>query len=299
MKKLGLLFVVVISLVFTASCVSKEVPMTETYYETELKTENSIDTVNGEDELHPEIDWYCENLIMEQKVVSLPIGSSLEGIWYLGYKLPQHNASKIVIKTVSTTPEARKRALENVFFSYEMVSAYDMTNTEHIAKPPFDKAVYTVYHHFGGEYAHPSRSLYPYQEEEMNEWLDMFNARLANNSELGTQFSCYRRELSPGIGVSVWECDTAEYEFDTTGVRILAIIIAGGGYYGQNEQLALEHASYGFVSSESIEYPWPVISIKLIWSDEVTEQREVPYQVEKQRTIMQTKKVPFWEAFSH
>ena len=39
MKKLSLLLVLVISLVFTVSCVTKEVPVTETYYETEYKTE--------------------------------------------------------------------------------------------------------------------------------------------------------------------------------------------------------------------------------------------------------------------
>jgi hypothetical protein len=47
-------------------------------------------------------------------------------------------------------------------------------------------------------------------------------------------------------------------------------------------------------------------SVKLAWSDDTIEKRtatkerqvpyEMPYQVEKQRTVMQTKQVPFWEA---
>jgi len=50
-------------------------------------------------------------------------------------------------------------------------------------------------------------------------------------------------------------------------------------------------------------------SVELSWSDDmiekrlVTKERQVPYevpvQVEKQRTVMQTKKVPFWELFFH
>lgn len=46
--------------------------------------------------------------------------------------------------------------------------------------------------------------------------------------------------------------------------------------------------------------------VKLIWSDDIIEKRivtkerqvsyQIPLQVEKQRTVMQTKKVPFWEA---
>jgi hypothetical protein len=46
--------------------------------------------------------------------------------------------------------------------------------------------------------------------------------------------------------------------------------------------------------------PWggaPVIEkVQLIWSEEVTKERQVPYQVEKQRTVMTTEKVPFWGA---
>jgi hypothetical protein len=46
--------------------------------------------------------------------------------------------------------------------------------------------------------------------------------------------------------------------------------------------------------------PWgtaPVVEkLQLIWSEEVTKERQVPYEhVQKQRTVMQTQKVPFWE----
>jgi hypothetical protein len=49
----------------------------------------------------------------------------------------------------------------------------------------------------------------------------------------------------------------------------------------------------------------PVQEVKIAWCDNVTEkktvtkERQVPYQVEKQRTVTQTKKVPFWETIFH
>src|SRR4030042_458030 len=68
MKKLGILFVVVISLVFTISCVSKEVPVSETYYETEYRTEYKtetytttedvvVKTVEGSNTLNAKSQW--------------------------------------------------------------------------------------------------------------------------------------------------------------------------------------------------------------------------------------------------
>jgi hypothetical protein len=51
---------------------------------------------------------------------------------------------------------------------------------------------------------------------------------------------------------------------------------------------------------------YAVRSVKLVWTDEVTEPRtvtgerqvpyQVPYQVEKQRTAYKTETVPFWDA---
>jgi hypothetical protein len=43
MTKLGLAFILLISLVFSASCITKEVRQTETYYETRYRTENCIE----------------------------------------------------------------------------------------------------------------------------------------------------------------------------------------------------------------------------------------------------------------
>jgi hypothetical protein len=56
MKKFSLLFVVLISLVFIASCITKEVQVTETYYETKYRTENYIDIGQWHEE-YIKPDW--------------------------------------------------------------------------------------------------------------------------------------------------------------------------------------------------------------------------------------------------
>jgi hypothetical protein len=98
-------------------------------------------------------------------------------------------------------------------------------------------------------------------------WLDDLNSILTNQEyNLG-----YARE-------------SGEISFDTTGIEEFGIFANTWNAY-------------------------TVSSVKLVWSDDVIEKRnvtkerqvsyQVPVQVEKQRTVIQTKKVPFWEAIFH
>ena len=48
--------------------------------------------------------------------------------------------------------------------------------------------------------------------------------------------------------------------------------------------------------SIQIDYVWDSVEIR---TGPVTRTRPVPYEVEKQRTVIQIKKVPFWEAIFH
>jgi hypothetical protein len=274
MKKIGLLFVMVISFIFTVSCVSKEVPITETYYETEYKTESYTEIVKeGEDELKPEIHWDCELMqILEQHPELCDGSETFQGVWYLGYKLPKHSSSKVIIQTWDNSSRNR------------MVSANNVTTAGYTIKPPICKSLYTTYISPGtqGYKEWRSPNVFPYEERAFNEWLGQFNTKIPD-SELGSQFSC----TCPTIRGCV-DDKKLEYQFDTTGVNSLEIIIAG-------KEFSIDY--FGNISfPETIGIAGPIKSIKLYWSDEVTKQRQVPYQVEKQRTVMQTKQVPFWEA---
>lgn len=94
-------------------------------------------------------------------------------------------------------------------------------------------------------------------------WLDNLNALLANPERI-----LKSTELE------------GEISFDATGIKEFAIFANTWNVYA-------------------------ISSVHLIWSDDiiekkaVTKERQVPYkvpvQIEKQRTVMQTKKVPLWE----
>jgi len=330
MKKLSLLFVAEISLVFTVSCVSTEIEVTETYYETEYRTEEYSAVEKGEVELRPETYWYCNNLVMQGQNPAPPpplkrrsaVGFQdwdtidFSGVLYVDYELPQHSTSKVVIRTQEESNTAIELEIPIQLAigceKYEMVSAYDVTEIGHVTKPPFDKPLeqVTLWTIFPRGYLPPKSwttesPLVPLGDELwFRNWLDKFNTQL-KASHLDTQLSCtYYYVSSLGSELS-WEEHEAlmkstnrtkqAYEFQTTGVKSLAIIIAGRGQY----ELPPSSESLVLHSEFLPDNPWPIESMKLVWADEVTKKHEVPYEVEKQRTVIQTKKVPFWEAIFH
>lgn len=105
------------------------------------------------------------------------------------------------------------------------------------------------------------------------EWLDRAN------SQLGAANHLFYLKGSAGY--------KRAFVFDATGVKELAVIIATYSTSGK----ALEN--------------WVKIDAKLTWTDKVTEVKtitkerqvpcQLPYQVEKQRVVIKTKKVPIWE----
>jgi hypothetical protein len=114
------------------------------------------------------------------------------------------------------------------------------------------------------------------------EWLSVYapgwNINPALVGNLNTILSSPGRTLSFGsVGVGLDD----KISFDAYGIREFAII---ANTWNSNA----------------------ISSVKLVWTDNITEKRtvtkeeQVPYQtlvqVEKQRTVMQTKQVPFWEA---
>jgi hypothetical protein len=105
-----------------------------------------------------------------------------------------------------------------------------------------------------------------YEPEELN-WLNNLNYTLGSARTLG--------ELRMGVGMDDY------IVFDANGVMEFGIFATTWHGYS-------------------------IASVKLIWVDEVIGKKtvtgerqvpyQVPYQVEKQRTVTKTEKVPFWEA---
>jgi hypothetical protein len=223
MKKLLLLSVVVISLVFTLSCVNKEVPVTETYYETEYKTEYKTETyteiedvvvnkVEGKLNLNPVSEWYSGTLYF------LAAGSGVRGLRYYGYEIdPSSNPNSQIKITLSSTQEGA-------------IGVYDLTSTGQIS------------------------------EDEILNSLKVQNSAIV---------------FKPLIA--------GEFKFDAKDIKRFGIFVNSWNAYA-------------------------VSNVQLVWSDDVierktvTKERQVPYQVpiqvEKQRVVMKTEKLPIWETWS-
>jgi hypothetical protein len=228
-------------LLFATSCVTREIPTVETYYETEYRTEYRtetytetvdavVDSRQGKTYLYPQVKWYTDI------VLSGFDGSG--GTYYYGYQLEPSAHSKTKVE-IHISPGAQDQK--------GLVRVYDLTGIGQIPPRP------TPFKQFW------------YEPEELN-WLNSLNYTLSTARMLG--------ELRLGVGMDDY------IVFDANGVMEFGIF-------------ATTWHSYA------------ITSVGLAWVDEVigkktvTRERQVPYQVpyqvEKQRTVIKTEKVPVWE----
>jgi hypothetical protein len=230
-------------LLLATSCVVREVPTVETYYETEYRTEyrtetytETVDAVveskQGKKYLSPKIKWYT-NLVFSGF-------ESSGGTYYYGYQLDPsgHSNAQVEIR-ISQVAQQQKG----------LVRVYDLTGIGQI--PPRPTPFKDWY-----------MGLYP---EELN-WLNTFNYTLSTARLLG--------EVRTGTGMDDY------IAFDAYGITEFGILATTWNAYS-------------------------ISSVYLSWVDEiigkttVTKERQVPYQVpyqvEKQRTVTKIQKVPVWE----
>jgi hypothetical protein len=209
-KKLYPLLILVIALVFTVSCVSKEVPVTETYYETEYRTETytevekvAVDTKERLINLTP---------VKEYTVGGVTYSSGGYGIGTLYaryYEIAPYSCrqGKVVIQ-VSTAGG--------------YIEVYDTTNPIYV--------------------------------------LNLVNTTTMVRETL------YSHSMSE-----------PEISFDVKDIEKFIILA--------------NTLNKNAIKSVNLVCPTQITEEKT-----VTKERQVSYQVEKQRTVMQTQKLPFWEA---
>lgn len=262
MKKLCLSFVVVLSLIFTVSCVSKQVPVTETYYETEYKTEYKTETYTatedvvvhtseGETYLTPISKWHASIYFTAEK-------SGTGMTYFYGYEIEagKHTKGKIKI-TLSSMAKG-------------YIGVYNLTG---MSRPPLFR---TGWPGEGTVWAW----LDPTQPNKWQEQIDPQTGETYYTSQWLGKVNAITSTAHP---LSFRPMDTSlgnEIIFDAKDIHEFAILA-------------------NTLNAQAIS------SVKLVWSDDIIEQqtitkeRQVPYQVpvqiEKQRTVMQTKHVPFWE----
>jgi len=245
MRKLGVFFsILVVALpLLAASCVTREVPAVETYYETEYRTEYKtetytetvdavVDSRQGKKYLNPQVKWHTDLIF--------PGFEGSGGTYYYGYQLDSAGHSKTQVEIhISQGAQAQKG----------MVRVYDLTGIGQIPPRPT-----------------PFKDWYMGLSPEELNWLNSLNSTLSIARILG--------ELRTGVGMDDY------IVFEANGVMEFGIFATTWNAYA-------------------------ISSVRLTWVDEVigkktvTKERQVPYQVpyqvEKQRTVTKTQKVPIWE----
>lgn len=294
-SSLFVIMVIVVSLVFTASCVSKEVPVTETYYETEYKTEYKaesytatedvvVKTVEGSNLLSPKSKWRTFYVFL--------IGSEADCTHYYGYDISIHeyvSTSRTEAHTGISGPEPAPR-LEQKLAGHTrsqvrvslgvkpqmhkgIIYAIDLTGACYDQSIPFSGLLFgkepTARVGLGGIFI-PAEGCQVIQPEVLGDvqvWVNTFNAILVNPARI--------------LGKLLLDKGTTDdsITFDAGSIKEFAIVI-------------------------NVEPEIRPPNVNLTWSDDIIEKRtvtkerqvpyEVPVQVEKQRTVMQTKKIPFW-----
>lgn len=261
MRKLRLFVGVLLAcpLIFAVSCVTKEAPVTETYYETEYKTEYKtetytatedvvVSTSEGKTHLPPVKRWGAGIYSPRwgSGAYRKAVGASHGITFYYDYELDsdRHTRSQVEINVMPIALKIKGT-----------LGAYDLTGIDQIPMKP------TVFAQW--------MSLRPSMTPKEQQWLDDLNAIVTNPE----------RALVDSIVIDTGT--TGELTFDAKGVSEFAILFC------------THHAN-------------PIQNVQMVWSDDIIEQRtvtkerqvpyQVPVQVEKQRTVMETKKVAFWEA---
>ena len=243
MRKLGMIFSILVMawLLLATSCVTRQVPVVETYSETEYKTEYKtetytetvdavIDSRQGRTFLNPKVKWYTD--------IIFPGFEGSGGSYYYGYQIEPSAHSKNQVEIHISQGAQQQNGL---------VRVYDLTGIGQLPPRP------TPY------------KLAWLLTEEVN-WINGINGMLNSARVLG--------ELRTGAGMG------DSIVFDANGVMEFGILATTWNYYS-------------------------ITSVRLNWTDEtmgkktVTGERQVPYQVpyqvEKQRTVYKTETVPFWD----
>ena len=237
---------------FNASCITLEVPVTETYYETgsriDYKTETHteleevvIRTVDGEQQIFSAGGWFSSVLHIS--------GGEDDKTYYYPYvtDTSEHTRSKITINVSRGTRG--------------YIGVYNATGIGQIGAPPT-----------------PAYGLMWQSAIALRDaWVDNINSTLMNSSRL---LGSYQKSSVGGVD----DTTSNQIIFNVDGINEFAIIT-------------------------NTHPDQPILNVKLSWSDDITQKKEVtkevqvPYeinvQVQKQRTVMHTQKVPFWEAIFH
>ena len=259
------ILLLITTLYFTSGCIEKEISVQETYIDTEYRTEYNLEN----------------KLVIEREVEPESGEESLEPVksWNhatIFWEVVEQSPTTIYYQSIDNVwyygfdiPEHKTSKIFIDIHTPEnmdgpIVAALNFNNLAHIESchAPIPEISALI----GGT------SSLDYNEE-YNEWYETFTDVIDHARQIN--------DISTDSGNSkVKNC----YEYDVTGINRFVVLCVNA------------------------EYAWsPVMKTTLCWEDEkVTETEvmkevevpyQVPYEVEKQRTVTKVEKVPFWESW--
>ncbi len=265
------------------SCISREYPVTgtqtETAYRTEYVTETysenetTTESITGSYEIQPLYKWYSQNIAFK--------GQSY--FWYLAYDIPQSPPYDNLRLKVSIWKQLQ--------YESASIRILDMTKGGQLTTPAPAVSGDTspglvnwtwITPSAAGASTSPSSSSGSGSAEgagtttggASTQWLDMANIQINQAKFLGGRTNLWSKPENPQV-----------FELDAGRAQKIGIIICGPQNQW-NARVTLE----GAFTTDTVLYKT------------VTKERQVakqvPYEVQSQKTTYQTRQVPFWEILS-
>jgi len=268
-----------------SSCISKEYPVTSSYTETAYRTESvtetytenetTVDSITDSYELQPFYTWYSQNIAFNGQT----------NFWYLAYDIPQSPPYDNLRLKVSIWKQLQ--------YESASIRILDMTKGGQLTTPA--PAIYgdtgsgqvkwtwitastagtTSTSSSGGASDNASGEATGFTTGGAStSWLDMANTQINQAKFLGGRTNIWSRAEDPQV-----------FELDAGKAQKIGIIICGPQNQW-NARVAME----GTFTHNTVSYKTVVKQRQVA--------KQVPYEVEKQKTSYQTRQLPFWEIFS-
>ncbi|MCX6001603.1 MAG: hypothetical protein NTY79_03605 [Chloroflexi bacterium] len=281
MKNISLLLLILTLLAVFASCISRQYPVTSTYQETAYRTEyasetyteneTAVETLSGQYELTPFYSWYSQNIAF----------SGQTNVWYIAYDIPQ------------TPPYDNIRLIVSIWkqLQYEpaTISVLDMTQGGHLSTPA------------------PATAGDTGKGQVKWTWIT------SSSSGTTSTFSSVSSTDSGSTGSTGVIGGASDSWVDAANTRINQALFLGGRTYLWSKQADPQIIEMNAGRAQKIgviicgpQNSWNSrITVAANWSSSTTSyqpvtkerkiEKQVPYTVQKQKTIYETRQVPFWE----
>jgi hypothetical protein len=266
-----------------SSCISKEYPVTSSYTDTAYKTETvtetytenetTVDSITDSYELQPFYTWYSQNIAFNGQT----------NFWYLAYDIPQSPPYDDLRLKVSIWKQLQ--------YESASIRILDMTKGGQLTTPA--PAIYgdtgvgqvkwtwitasttpTVTYSGSTSEGTPEEPTSTVTGGASTTWLDMANIQVNQAKFLGGRTNIWSRPENPQV-----------FDLDAGKAQKIGIIICGP-QNRWNARVTME----GTFAHNTISYKTVVKERQVA--------KQVPYEIEKQKTVYQARQVPFWEIFS-